>query len=60
MSDTYTIPEMELTPEADGSVRITMADSGVYVQCSRGEARVLLAWLGLSVPEWMLAEREKS
>ena len=58
MSDVYTIPEMELTPEPDGSVRITMTTghSGAKTDRTRSEARRILMDLGLGIPRWLYPE----
>lgn len=56
MTDTYTIPEMELTPEEDGKVRATMRTGehpGAYTRISEAEARFMLDLLGLGVPFWL-------
>ena len=50
MSDTYTIPEMELTPEGEGRIRLTMK-GGEFTFMPRTLARRILCDLGLGVPE---------
>ena len=57
VSDTYTIPEMELTPEKDGKVRATMND-GVFTFLSRAFTRHVLSGMGLGVPEWLRPDRD--
>lgn len=54
--DAYTIPEMELTPEEDGRVRITMKSGyvGASSLMTRRAARHLLQQLALRIPEWLI------
>lgn len=55
LPDPYTIPEMELTLEPDGRVRITMKSGyvGAFSVVTRRTARHLLMTLALAVPEWL-------
>lgn len=58
MDGSYTIPELELTPDEyeDGKVRATMRTgehSGAYTRISEAEARFMLDLLGLGVPAWL-------
>ena len=52
LPETYTIPELELTPEEDGRVRVAI-DPSLYTLITRAEARVILRLLALSAPMWL-------
>lgn len=57
MAEPFTIPEMDLTLEPDGRVRITMADdSDAFILRSRLTTRNILRELALGTPGWLTDE----
>ena len=59
VSDSYTIPELTITPaEGRDRVRVTMEEGEAFRYTSRAAMREALFVLGLFTPEWLLPHHD--